>query len=148
MRLHEVLEGAGEGTKIRRGHNVPITVCGNGFYFSRPFGAKNRISLLVEDVLATDWERVKREAAQDAPIAFDPAGEPYDPNDPQAVAAFWDAATVKRGRGRPVVAVKRPTLNMRVDADVLDAFKATGPGWQTRINALLRDAVKRGLAKP
>ena len=42
--------------------------------------------------------------------------------------------------------VKRPTLNMRVDADVLDAFKATGPGWQTRINALLRDAVKRGMA--
>ena len=100
-----------------------------------------------EQATATDWERVKREAAQDAPIAFDPAGEPYDPNDAKAVAAFWDAATVKRGRGRPVTAVKRPTLNMRVDADVLDAFKATGPGWQTRINALLRDAVKRGLAK-
>lgn len=36
---------------------------------------------------------------------------------------------------------------MRVDAEVLDAFKATGPVWQTRINALLRDAVKRGLVK-
>ena len=33
---------------------------------------------------------------------------------------------------------------MRVDADVLDALKATGPGWQTRINALLRAAVERG----
>jgi uncharacterized protein (DUF4415 family) len=43
--------------------------------------------------------------------------------------------------------VKRPTLNMRVDAEVLDAFKATGPGWQTRINVLLRDAVARGLVK-
>ena len=43
--------------------------------------------------------------------------------------------------------VKRPTLNMRVDADVLAAFKATGPGWQTRINALLRDAVARGAVK-
>lgn len=30
------------------------------------------------------------------------------------------------------------------DADVLDALKATGPGWQTRINDLLRDAVRRG----
>lgn len=94
----------------------------------------------------TDWERVKREAAQDAPIAFDADNEPYNPNDAQAVRNYWNAATVKRGRGRPAGAVKRPTLNMRVDADVLDAFKATGPGWQTRINALLRDAIKRGMA--
>jgi uncharacterized protein (DUF4415 family) len=36
---------------------------------------------------------------------------------------------------------------MRVDADVLAAFKATGPGWQTRINAVLRHAVERGLAE-
>jgi uncharacterized protein (DUF4415 family) len=28
---------------------------------------------------------------------------------------------------------------MRVDADVLAAFKATGPGWQTRINAALKE---------
>jgi uncharacterized protein (DUF4415 family) len=71
----------------------------------------------------------------------------YDPNDPQAVAAFWAAATVRRGRGRPPVAVPRPTLNMRVDADVLAAFKATGPGWQTRINAVLRQAVQGGLSR-
>ncbi len=95
-----------------------------------------------EQATATDWERVKREAAQDAPIPFDPAGEPYDPNDAKAVAAFWDAATIKRGRGRPMAAVKRPTLNMRVDADVLDAFKATGPGWQTRINDVLKNWVR------
>ena len=59
----------------------------------------------------------------------------------------WEQATIKRGRGRPTVAVKRPTLNMRVDADVLDAFKATGTGWQTRINALLREAVASGRVK-
>ena len=41
----------------------------------------------------------------------------------------------------------RRRLNMRVDPDVLNAFKATGPGWQTRINAALRDAVEHGLAK-
>jgi hypothetical protein len=28
---------------------------------------------------------------------------------------------------------------MRVDADVRDAFKATGPGWQTRNNALQQE---------
>lgn len=93
----------------------------------------------------TDWERVKREAAADAPI--DDQTGPYDPNDTAAVSAYWQQATVTRGRGRPAVAVKRPTLNMRVDADVLDAFKATGPGWQTRINAVLRDAVAHGVVK-
>ena len=99
----------------------------------------------------TDWERVNREAAVDAPVPFDVAAdagiEPYDPNDAAAVAAYWQEATVKRSRGRPQVLVRRPTLNMRVDAEVLEAFKAIGPGWQTRINALLREAVKRGLVK-
>lgn len=93
----------------------------------------------------TDWERVKRDAVVDAPI--DDQTGPYDPNDQAAVSAYWQQATITRGRGRPAVAVKRPTLNMRVDADVLDAFKATGPGWQTRINAVLRDAVTHGVVK-
>ena len=95
----------------------------------------------------TDWERVKREAAQEAPIAHTAADGPYDPNDAAAVAAYWQQANIKRGRGRPATAVKRPTLNMRIDADVLEAFKATGQGWQTRINAALRDAVAHGLNK-
>lgn len=99
----------------------------------------------------TDWERVKRDAGQDAPVSFDTVAdtdrEPYNPNDAAAVAAYWKVVTIKRGRGRPAVAVKRPTLNMRVDAEVLDAFKATGPGWQTRINALLLDAIRRGVVK-
>lgn len=93
----------------------------------------------------TDWERVKREAAADAPI--DDQSGPYDPSDTAAVSAYWQQATITRGRGRPPVTVKRPTLNMRVDAEVLDAFKATGPGWQTRINAVLRDAVAHGVVK-
>ena len=95
----------------------------------------------------TNWERVKREAAQDAPIAHNAADGPYNPNDADAVAAYWQQASMKRGRGRPAAAVKRPTLNMRVDADVLEAFKATGQGWQTRINAALREAVAHGLPK-
>lgn len=90
----------------------------------------------------TDWERVKREAAQDAPIVHAGADGPYDPNDAAAVSAYWQQATIKRGRGRPAVTVKRPTLNMRVDAEVLEAFKATGPGWQTRINEVLKGWVQ------
>lgn len=96
---------------------------------------------------ATDWERVKQEAAQEAPLAHAPADGPYDPNDAAAVSAYWQKSSIKRGRGRPPAAVKRPSLNMRVDADVLEAFKATGQGWQTRINAALRQAVAHGLTK-
>ena len=91
---------------------------------------------------ATDWDRVKREAASNAPVE-DLLG-PYDPKDPEAVSNYWKAATITRGRGRPRVSVKRPTLNMRVDAEVLEAFKATGAGWQTRINALLGKLVANG----
>ena len=95
----------------------------------------------------TDWARVRREAAQEAPISHAATDGPYDPNDSSAVSDYWKTATITRGRGRPPVSVKRPTLNMRVDADVLDAFRASGAGWQTRINAVLRDAVAHGVTK-
>ena len=91
----------------------------------------------------TDWKRVKGEAEADAPIAHDPETELYNPNDEAAVAAFWAQAKVTR-RGRPAVAVKRPTLNMRVDADVLEHLRSLGKGWQTRVNQLLREAVDQG----
>ncbi|MBI5331910.1 MAG: BrnA antitoxin family protein [Betaproteobacteria bacterium] len=91
----------------------------------------------------TDWERVKREAAADAPIAHDAEAEPYDPNDEAAAAAYWSQAKMVR-RGRPPAAVKRPTLNMRVDAEVLEHLRGLGKGWQTKVNRLLREAVDSG----
>ena len=62
----------------------------------------------------TDWQRLGRETAADAPVAYDPANDasPYDPNDDAAVKAYWRQASIKRGPGRPPVATKRPTLNM------------------------------------
>lgn len=47
-------------------------------------------------------------------------------------------------RGRPPVAVARPMLSMRVDPDVLEKLRASGKGWQTKVNALLREAVEQG----
>ena len=45
----------------------------------------------------------------------------------------------------------KESLTIRIDADVLAWFKAQGKGYQTRINAMLREAVagqiKRGPAK-
>jgi len=54
---------------------------------------------------------------------------------------------VARKRGRPVgaVAVKRKvSTTIRLDEDVMGAFKACGAGWQSRINAVLREAVQSG----
>jgi uncharacterized protein (DUF4415 family) len=49
----------------------------------------------------------------------------------------------KRARGRPKLARPKEHVTLRLDAEVVDAFKADGPGWQTRINDALARAVKR-----
>ena len=50
-----------------------------------------------------------------------------------------------RKRGRPKPAIPKTPVNLRIDADILSAFKNTGRGWQTKINSLLREAVSHGL---
>jgi uncharacterized protein (DUF4415 family) len=37
---------------------------------------------------------------------------------------------------------------LRLDANLIDTFKASGDGWQTRIYAVLREAVAHGVVKP
>jgi uncharacterized protein (DUF4415 family) len=49
--------------------------------------------------------------------------------------------TYRRQRGRPTGSDKESTT-IRFDRDVLAAFRAGGPGWQTRMNAALRDWLK------
>jgi uncharacterized protein (DUF4415 family) len=54
-------------------------------------------------------------------------------------------AQLKPGRGRPrgsVAQIRKVPLNMRVDAEVLERFRASGPGWQSRINVVLADWLK------
>jgi uncharacterized protein (DUF4415 family) len=41
--------------------------------------------------------------------------------------------------GRPAGSGKQ-SVSIRLDKDVVEKFKAGGPGWQTRINAALRRA--------
>ena len=48
-------------------------------------------------------------------------------------------ALLKPKRGRPFSANPKAHVNIRLDADVLSAFKRTGRGWQTRLNNALRD---------
>jgi uncharacterized protein (DUF4415 family) len=42
-------------------------------------------------------------------------------------------------RGRPKIQKPKVSTTIRLDADVLDRFRAEGPGWQSRINEALRD---------
>ncbi len=47
-----------------------------------------------------------------------------------------------RKRGRPAGSTKsnrKEQVNLRLDPDVLAVLRATGPGWQTRINTILRE---------
>ena len=57
----------------------------------------------------------------------------------QTFAYVFEGFTKKRGR--PVGALKESTT-IRFDRDVLEMFRASGPGWQTRMNAALRDWLK------
>ncbi len=49
----------------------------------------------------------------------------------------------RRTRGRPQGSGKKEQVTLRIDTEILEQFKATGNGWQTRINDALRDWIKR-----
>jgi uncharacterized protein (DUF4415 family) len=49
---------------------------------------------------------------------------------------------LKPRRGRPALDHPKEHVNIRLDADVVGAFRQGGVGWQTRINNALRDWLK------
>ncbi len=73
----------------------------------------------------TDWDRLRREeAAGLEPVRDDDEGE-FD----------WSRARLEMPR-------PKQAISMRLDADVLDFFKAQGKGYQTCINMVLRSYMK------
>lgn len=66
----------------------------------------------------SDWKRVKREANAD----------------PEARSMNRKiGALIARRRGRPVRGEPKQAISLRVPESVLARWKATGPGWQTRM---------------
>jgi len=67
-----------------------------------------------------------------------------DPDDaPPLTKAFFERADLYRGkrlvrRGRPKSDVVKRQVTLRLDPDVIDGLRATGPGWQTRANHALK----------
>jgi uncharacterized protein (DUF4415 family) len=73
----------------------------------------------------TDWDRLHREEAEGVEPAED------DPED----AFDWTNAVVLQRPGKAA-------LSIRLDEDVVAFFRDGGPGYQTRINAVLRAYVE------
>jgi uncharacterized protein (DUF4415 family) len=48
-------------------------------------------------------------------------------------------------RGRPPSENRKLPVKIRLDRDVVAALRASGPGWQTRLNALLRDVLRSNI---
>ncbi len=73
----------------------------------------------------TDWKHV--DALKDTEI---------DLSDTPELTPKTFARAIVRRRLKPVL--RKTPLTLRIDSDVLDWYRKTGPGYQTRINALLR----------
>lgn len=71
-----------------------------------------------------------------------------DPDDaPELSEAFFQTAdryegAVLKPRGRPRADSTKEAVKIRLDADVLAALRASGDGWQTRINDSLRSSLQ------
>ena len=59
---------------------------------------------------------------------------------PEVLAHF--PKTLARIRGFQKAATKR-AVSIRLSAEVVDHFRAGGPGWQTRIDQALKDVIAR-----
>jgi len=51
------------------------------------------------------------------------------------------AATMLKPRGRPKSPESKVAISLRLSPDTLARWKATGPGWQTRMANVLRESV-------
>ncbi len=74
----------------------------------------------------TDWDRVRAMTEEEIEAAAK-----TDPDAPPLDDEFWRTARV-------VARPPKKRTGLRIDADVLEWFKAHGRGWPTRINAVLR----------
>jgi len=79
----------------------------------------------------TDWKKV--DAADDAALT---AAAQADPDSPPLDEDFF--ATARRVDLGELLPQPKAQITIRVDREVLDWFKAQGPGYQTRMNAVLK----------
>ena len=83
-------------------------------------------------------------------IHYEPQDGPYDPNDAEDTRAWLAQADlirkgkdIRRGKRGPQKAPTKKLISLRLSPEVVEHFKATGPGWQTRIDGALRESIKK-----
>jgi uncharacterized protein (DUF4415 family) len=72
-------------------------------------------------------------------------------SDPDAVPftdAQWAAVKPNVRTGRPKAEVTKERITIRLSRDVVTQFRATGVGWQTRMDAALRQYIAEHPTKP
>jgi uncharacterized protein (DUF4415 family) len=96
-----------------------------------------------------DWGRVRAFKEGDT-IPYGPEDGPYDPNDAKAARAWLtqadlirDGKVVRRGKRGPQKAPTKTLVSLRLSPDVIKHFKATGRGWQTRIDGALLESIRK-----
>ncbi len=79
----------------------------------------------------------EEDAAITAAAMSDPDSLPFTDEE-------WEQIMEKRRArlGRPPAAVTKKSVTIRLSRDVLEQFQAGGHGWQTRIDAALKDWLK------
>ena len=71
---------------------------------------------------------------------------------PRLTSEFFERGEIRHGdqlirRGRPKSAAPKVHVTARFDADLVAYFKEGGQGWQSRMNAALRDWIAQRLRK-
>ena len=61
-----------------------------------------------------------------------------DPDATILTDAEWGQVQSQLKRGRPLGSGQKTQVTLRLDTEVLNKFKATGAGWQSRINKALK----------
>ncbi|HEY4373017.1 MAG TPA: BrnA antitoxin family protein [Burkholderiales bacterium] len=79
----------------------------------------------------------KEDAAIRAAARTDPDAQPLTP------AQLKKMVPLRTLRGRPKIAAPKQLVSIRYSAEVLEYFKSTGDGWQSRMDGVLRAYVAR-----
>jgi uncharacterized protein (DUF4415 family) len=65
-----------------------------------------------------------------------------DPDALPLTDAEWTAVKPKARRGRRLAAVTKERITIRLSREVVETFRASGDGWQTRVDSALKDWLK------
>jgi uncharacterized protein (DUF4415 family) len=93
----------------------------------------------------TEDEQINRGIAGD-PDTFEASDEDFararPARDVLPRAVYEEAIKRRRGQRGPQKSPVKKAITLRIDPDILARYKATGPGWQSRMNEALRRSLQ------